>query len=177
VVLFIGNGFGRKGLGKLLEAWPLLDRKPYLIVAGEDRATASYHRQARQLWINRRVLFSGPREDTLSLLAASDLLALPSLFEAFGRVVLEAMAAGLPVLTSARCGAAELLPAPLHPFVVQDPANPAEIAQRLEALLMAPRELGRIAHEAAAQFTWERYGDRLVKLIDGVAEVRSASSA
>ncbi len=177
VVLFIGNGFGRKGLGKLLKAWPLLDRKPYLIEAGEDRAAASYQRLARQLWVERRVLFLGPREDTLSLLAASDVLALPSLFEAFGRVVLEAMAAGLPVLTSARCGAAELLPAPLQPFIVQDPTNLAEIAQRLEALLAAPRELGQIAHEAASQFTWERYGERLTKLINGLAEACSASSA
>jgi glycosyltransferase involved in cell wall biosynthesis len=72
----------------------------------------------------------------------------------------------LPVLTSARCGAAEVLPAPLQPFIVQDPANPTEIAQRLNALLAAPRELGQVAYEAAAQFTWEHYGDRLTKLID-----------
>jgi glycosyltransferase involved in cell wall biosynthesis len=81
--------------------------------------------------------------------------------------VLEGMAAGRPVLTSARCGAAEVLPPQLQPFVVQDPMNPAEIAQRLAALLAAPRELGAIARAAAEQFTWERYGARLVELIEG----------
>ena len=177
VVLFIGNAFRREGLGKLLEAWSMLDHKPYLIVAGEDPAAASYHRLARRLWVERRVLFLGPRDDTPSLLAASDVLALPSLFDPFGNVVLEAMAAGLPVLTSARCGAAEVLPAPLQPFVVQHPDNPNEIAQRLNALLAGPRELGRIAQETAVQFTWERYGDRLTKLVEGLADVSSASSA
>jgi len=83
---------------------------PYLIAAGEDRAAASYHRLARRLWVERRVLFLGPREDTLSLvcLRPRDVLALASLFEPFGKVVLEAMAAGQPVLARARCGAAEL---------------------------------------------------------------------
>ncbi|HEV3112908.1 MAG TPA: glycosyltransferase family 4 protein [Candidatus Binataceae bacterium] len=166
VVLFIGHTFGREGLGKLIEAWPMLDRKPYLLVAGADRAAIYYQQLARRLWVDRRVLFLGQRDDTPSVLAAADVLAAPSLFDAFGNVVLEGMAAGLPVLTSARCGAAEVLPAPLQPFIVQDPANPTEIAQRLNALLAAPRELGQVAYEAAAQFTWEHYGDRLTKLID-----------
>ncbi|HZY60699.1 MAG TPA: glycosyltransferase family 4 protein [Candidatus Binataceae bacterium] len=176
VVLFIGNGFGRKGLGKLIEAWPMLASQPYLIVVGEDHASAFYQRLARRLGVER-ILFLGRRDDTPGLLAAADVLALPSLFEAFGNVVLEGMAAGLPVLTSARCGAAEVLPAQLKPFVVQDPTNPGEISQRLDALLAAPHELGRIAHEAAAQFTWERYGSRFTELIGTLADAGSASLA
>ncbi len=174
VALFIGNGFGRKGLGQLIEAWAMPDNKAYLMVAGEDRAASFYQRMARRLRVERRVLFLGKRNDIADLLVATDIVALPSLFEAFGNVVLEGMAAGLPVLTSARCGAAEVLPVQLQPFVVQDPMNPAEIAQRLAALLAAPRELGAIARAAAEQFTWERYGARLVELIDGLTMRRSA---
>jgi len=176
VVIFIGSGFARKGLKGLIEAWPLLDAKPYLIVAGHDRAPGFYQALARRLHVERRILFLGRRNDAANLLAASDALALPSLFEAFGNVVLEAMASGVPVLTSARCGAAEVLPAQLRPFVVQDPMNPAEIAQRLKAILEAPRELGRIARAAAEQFTWERYGNRLVELITALTGSKSASS-
>lgn len=167
VVLFIGSGFGRKGLGQLIEALAMADSQVYLMVAGEDRAEGFYQKMARRLHVERRVLFLGKRSDIADLVAAADIVALPSLFEAFGNVVLEGMAAGRPVLTSARCGAAEVLPPQLQPFVVQDPMNPAEIAQRLAALLAAPRELGAIARAAAEQFTWERYGARLVELIEG----------
>jgi UDP-glucose:(heptosyl)LPS alpha-1,3-glucosyltransferase len=170
VVTFIGSGFLRKGLKGLIEAWPMLDAKPYLIVAGHDRAPGFYQALARRLGVEHRIEFLGRRNDAANLLAASDVLALPSLFEAFGNVVLEAMASGVPVLTGARCGAAEVLPAQLQRFVVQDPMNPGEIAQRLKAILEAPRELGQIARRAAEQFTWERYGNRLVKLIAAVTD-------
>jgi UDP-glucose:(heptosyl)LPS alpha-1,3-glucosyltransferase len=176
VALFIGNGFARKGLRKLLEAWPMAAARNYLLVAGEDRALQRYWKMARRLRIDDRVLFLGKRNDIAGLLAAADIVTLPSLFEAFGNVVLEGMAAGLPVLTSARCGAAEVLPAELRQFVVQDPMNPAEIAQRLDALLAAPREIGALARAAAAQFTWERYGKRLLELIEESAVSNLAST-
>jgi UDP-glucose:(heptosyl)LPS alpha-1,3-glucosyltransferase len=168
VVIFIGSGFARKGVKGLIEAWPMLARQPYLLVVGHDRVPGFYQTLARRLGVERRVLILGRRNDTANLLAASDALALPSLFEAFGNVVLEAMASGLPVLTSARCGAAEVLPPQLRPFVVQDPMNAGEIAQRLDALLEAPRELAQVARATAEQFTWERYGTRLLELIDGL---------
>lgn len=174
VVLFVGNGFGRKGLGQLMEALAISAHQPYLMVAGEDRGSAFYQKIARRLRIETRVLFLGRRGDIADLLAAADVVALPSLFEAFGNVVLEGMAAGRPVLTSARCGAVEVLPAQFDPFVVRDPANPVEIAQCLDALLAAPRELGAIARSAAEQFTWERYGARLVELIGGLRLQRPA---
>lgn len=169
VVLFVGNGFARKGVGQLIEAWPMLRRKAWLMVVGEDRAAGFYQRMARRLRLEDRVLFLGKRNDVADLISAADVVALPSLFEAFGNVVLEGMAAGKPVLTSARCGAAEVLPAELQAFVVQDPMNPEEVAQRLDALIAVPGELGVIAREAAAQFTWQRYGDRLVALIEEIA--------
>ena len=168
VAVFIGNGFARKGLKQLIEAWPMLGREPYLIVAGQDRSASTYHNLARRLGVERRILFLGRRQDTPDLIAAADALALPSLFEAFGNVVLEAMAAGRPVLTSARCGAAEVLPPQLQSFLVQDPSNPQEIAARLTALMPAARELGQIARTAAEQFTWDRYGERFVGLIEAL---------
>jgi UDP-glucose:(heptosyl)LPS alpha-1,3-glucosyltransferase len=168
-VLFVGNGFGRKGLGELIEAWPLCAKEAHLIVAGEDRMSNSYKERARRLGVGRRVRFLGKRNDVADLLAAVDVVALPSLFEAFGNVVLEGMAAGLPVLTSARCGAAEVLPAQLQPFVIHNPLDPAEIGRCLGELLEAPRELGAIAREAAAQFTWERFGDQLVERVQALA--------
>jgi UDP-glucose:(heptosyl)LPS alpha-1,3-glucosyltransferase len=184
-VAFIGNGFGRKGLGFLLEAWPHLKAKAVLLIAGSDRAAASYRDLARRLGISHAVRFLGAAQDAAAVLGAADALALTSLFEAFGNVVLEAMAAGLPVLTSTRCGAAEVLPPELRPFVVEQPADPLEIARRLDDLLAAAGALGPIARRAAEEFTWERYGRQLIALIErvsaqpsrNVCAVRSASGA
>jgi UDP-glucose:(heptosyl)LPS alpha-1,3-glucosyltransferase len=177
MVVFIGNGFARKGLKGLIEAWPMLDHNPWLIVAGHDRGAGRYQALARRLGVERRVRFLGRRNDAHRLLAAADAAALPSLFEAFGNVVLEAMASGVPVLTSVNCGAAEVLPPQLQEFVVQDPMNAGEVAQRLSAILKAPRELGEIAREAARAFTWERYGLRLTELIAALGAASSAPSA
>jgi UDP-glucose:(heptosyl)LPS alpha-1,3-glucosyltransferase len=93
VVLFIGSGFGRKGLGQLIEALAMADSQVYLMVAGEDRAEGFYQKMARRLHVERRVLFLGKRSDIADLVAAANIVALPSLFEAFGNVVLEGMAA------------------------------------------------------------------------------------
>jgi UDP-glucose:(heptosyl)LPS alpha-1,3-glucosyltransferase len=168
VALFVGNGFGRKGLGQLLQAWPAVNRRACLMVAGEDRAAPWYRRLAQRLGVADRVRFLGKRNDVADLMAAADVVALPSLFEAFGNVVLEAMAGGVPVLTSARCGAAEVLPPELQDFVVRNPLDSEEIACRLNALFAAPRELGAIARTAAARFSWREYGKRLLQVIEEV---------
>ncbi len=169
VVLFVGHGFRRKGLGQLIEALPLCGANPLLLVAGEDHAMEFFRRAARRLRIEPRVRFLGRRGDIPDLMAAADAVALPSLFEAFGNVVLEGMAAGRAVLTTARCGAAEVLPPPMRRFVVRNAMDPAELARQLDALLEAGPELGAIARAAAAQFTWQRFGERLVELVERAA--------
>src|ERR1700689_4417754 len=59
VVAFVGNGFARKGLGFLIEAWPLIAGGTFLLVAGADRQTDKFARQARALNISARVVFTG----------------------------------------------------------------------------------------------------------------------
>ena len=135
VVAFVGNGFARKGLGPLLEAWPAIKSHPYLLVAGTDRSALRYIRLAHRLGVGSRVRFLGAMGQIEQLFLAADAFALPSFFEPFGNVVMEAMAGGLGVLVSAQSGVAELLPAAMRPFVVNDPANSAEIAERLTALV------------------------------------------
>jgi UDP-glucose:(heptosyl)LPS alpha-1,3-glucosyltransferase len=168
VVLFIGNGFARKGLRFLIEAWPALDPRAHLIAAGTDRALASYRRLAMRLGVGNRVRFLGPQRQIERLFAAADALALPSLFEPFGNVVMEAMAAGLPVLCSSACGASEALPPDFRPFVVNDPANVSELAARMAALLSVRGDLASIARATAEKFTWDRYAKDLLNLLQGL---------
>jgi UDP-glucose:(heptosyl)LPS alpha-1,3-glucosyltransferase len=168
LVLFVGNGFARKGLGFLIEALPLLAGGAFLLVVGADREQEKYARHARELNIGMRVIFVGSQPNVETLFGAADAFALPSLFEPFGNVVMEAMASGLPVLTSAFSGVAELLPASMRGFRVEDPTHPGEIALRLGALLDGPTSLGEEARATAQQSTWERYGRELNALIDSV---------
>lgn len=164
-VAFIGHGFARKGLGFLLEAWSMLDSRHCLIVAGADRAAAAYRRSAIQKGIADRVIFVGPVSDIARLFAAVDAVALPSLFEPFGNVVLEAMAAGLPVLCSRQTGAAELIPPELRGLIVADPTDVEELASRLKLLLDLRRDASQLARATAEQYSWERHTTKLSGLI------------
>ena len=168
VVIFVGNGFARKGLGFLIEAWPLVAGGAFLLVVGSDRATAKFIRRAHELNVGARVVFAGPQPNVESLFHAADAFALPSLFEPFGNVVMEAMASGLPVMTSAFSGVAELIPASMRGFRVENPTDPGEIALRLGALFDAKPNLGAEARAVAEEFTWERYAAELNALLESL---------
>jgi UDP-glucose:(heptosyl)LPS alpha-1,3-glucosyltransferase len=165
VVAFVGHGFGRKGLRFLLDAWPLVDSRTWLVVAGTDHSTAAYRRHAIQLGVGDRIIFAGTRAHVERLFAAVDALALPSLFEPFGNVVMEAMAAGLPALCSKLTGAAELIPHELRELVVDDPTNAGELARRVNLLLRLRGDASKVARAAAEQYSWEGHGKELLRII------------
>ena len=166
VVAFVGNGFARKGLKPLLEAWPAMKSRSYLLVAGTDRSALRYVRLANRLGVGSRVRFLGPIGQIEQLLLAADAFAMPSFFEPFGNVVMEAMATGLGVLVSAQSGVAELLPTTMRPFVVNDPANPAEIAERLTALLQTGHQSAEAVRVAAEAHPWSGYSTGLLNIVE-----------
>jgi UDP-glucose:(heptosyl)LPS alpha-1,3-glucosyltransferase len=167
-VAFVGNGFARKGLRFLIEAWPALEARPYLIAAGADRSVTAYRRLAARIGVGERIVFAGPQSRIELTFAAADAFAMPSLFEPFGNVIMEAMASGLPALCSSACGAAEAFAGEMREFVVGDPANPGEIAARMNSLLKNRDWVSAAARAAAEQFTWERYGRGLLALLSSL---------
>jgi UDP-glucose:(heptosyl)LPS alpha-1,3-glucosyltransferase len=166
VVMFAGNGFARKGLRFLLEAWPAVTDAALLIVVGTDQSAPSYERLARRLGIEDRVKFLGRRTDVEHLLRGADVFALPSLFEPFGNVAMEALAAGVPALTTTLCGVAEVMPESLRPYIVNDPTSRVELATRMNALIEAASALGATMRAAAEQFTWARHARELLAIIE-----------
>lgn len=106
-LIFVGSGFARKGLRQALDAVAATDR--YLIVVGQDKHQRRYQALARSLGCLSRVHFAGVRQDVLPYYHAADALILPTLYDPFPNVILEAMSCGLPVITSQRCGGAEFI--------------------------------------------------------------------
>jgi UDP-glucose:(heptosyl)LPS alpha-1,3-glucosyltransferase len=121
VVLFVGSGFRRKGLDRLLEIWgsePL--KNVFLWVVGHDARIARYKAAAARR-APGNIIFAGRQESIERFYGAADVVALPSIQEAFGNVVLEALACGLPVVVSRSVGASELLTGSLADGVVDTP--------------------------------------------------------
>ena len=112
VFMFVGSGYARKGVANVLAALAALARSTpnvRLVVAGKERRLDEYRRRAHALGVVDRVIFRGAETNVARLLHAADAFVLPTIYDPLPNAVLEAMATGLPVITSTQCGAAELL--------------------------------------------------------------------
>ena len=125
LALFVGSGFARKGLAETIKSLRYGGIK--LLAAGRDN-TGPYRRLAARLKVADRVIFLGPRLDVDRLYGAADLFVLPSWYEPFSNACLEAMAAGLPVVTTSGTGAAEVIEEGLNGFVTGFPVEAEELA-------------------------------------------------
>ena len=168
----IGTGFRRKGFDLLLGLWRTAP-PPHAVLAlvGGDERLGAYRREASRL--AGRVAVTGPRDDVAALLAAADVVCVPSRQEAFGNVVLEACAAGVPVVTSRRTGAAELLDGPLAALVVEDPEDLDGLGAAL-ARALGPEgpTFGRAARRLAERLPWDAHLERVETFLAEVARER-----
>jgi len=121
VFIFVGSGYERKGLPQTLQAMTELKPDTHLLILGADRKLETFRASAARLGLAERVHFAGPRRDIEAWYAAADCFVLPTLYDPFPNATLEAMASGLPVITSTQCGAAELI-------------GPAQCGQACDAL-------------------------------------------
>jgi UDP-glucose:(heptosyl)LPS alpha-1,3-glucosyltransferase len=149
--LFVGSGFERKGLDTALAA--LAKAPGSLWIAGADDTTL-WRRRAAELGVADRVRWLGLRRDVEVLYAACDALLLPTRYDAFANVCLEAAAAGRPVVTSADNGAAEILAD--AGAVIADAGDADAFAAALSALAdpVAQARSGECARAVAERFSW-----------------------
>ncbi|MGH8674761.1 MAG: glycosyltransferase family 4 protein [Burkholderiales bacterium] len=107
---FVGSGFERKGLACAIDALARAgDTRMRLAVAGRDRDAAHFAARARGAGVADRVQLLGGVDDVRPLFAAADCFILPTLYDPFPSAALEALAMGVPLIVSRRCGAAELV--------------------------------------------------------------------
>jgi UDP-glucose:(heptosyl)LPS alpha-1,3-glucosyltransferase len=172
--LLVGSGYARKGVATALRALARLPRQARLVVVGKDRAPGHYARLARRAGIAERVHFAGPQPDVRPFLAAADAFVLPTLYDPLPNAVLEALACGLPVITSGRCGAGELVVAHDAGWIC-DASDAPGVAERMRALL-DPQERARRAANApaaVAALTPEAMTRRMLDLYDAVLGTRA----
>jgi len=153
VVLHVGSGFERKGVRQLLEAVSRQPQETWAVVVGRDKRVARYVAHAKAIGISERVRFVGAVSDVRPYYAAADVFALATLYDPQPNAMLEAMSCALPVLTTPRCGAAELLEEGASGFV-RDALDVARMAEALGRIDLArARQMGAAARDAVAPYT------------------------
>ena len=117
LLLYVGSGFERKGVKQLLQAFAHARPNANLVIVGADKHAPRYARLAARLGINKQVRFAGAVPDVTPWYGAADALLLPTLYDPMPNAALEALACGLPVLTSSACGAAGLITEGVNGYV------------------------------------------------------------
>lgn len=134
--LFIGHGYLRKGLDRLLIGLSRLRGEEFhLSVIGKDNQLASFQAKAAQLGLQTKVHFFGPSQEILRFYQLADALVIPSFYDPFANVTVEALAMGLYVVSSKHNGGHEILTAQ-NGAVIEDLLDPDAMVLALEAALM-----------------------------------------
>jgi UDP-glucose:(heptosyl)LPS alpha-1,3-glucosyltransferase len=154
VFLYVGDL--RKGALQCIRAAADVPGCHVLFVSRSEPAL--YLKYAQELNVSERVHFSGPTSRIEEMYAAADALVLPTPYDTFAMVVLEAMAAGLPVIVSQNAGAAELVEDGKQGLILDDPADTTGLAWRMRCLTDSPaltRQMGVLARTTAEKHSWD----------------------
>jgi UDP-glucose:(heptosyl)LPS alpha-1,3-glucosyltransferase len=163
VVLHVGSGFERKGVRAFIDVLAAT-RDACGIVVGRDKHAGRYIRHARRMGVLERLRFVGAVSDVRPYYAASDAFLLATLYDPQPNAALEAMACGLPVVTTPKCGAAELLQEGVSGFV-RDSLDSPGLARALAALRGdAGVRAGEAAREAVSPYTPARMAEEYLGL-------------
>ena len=177
VALFIATNYRLKGLAPLLRALPFVPRTRdfRLVVIGHPNVEP-YRRLAQQLGEEDRTLFLGFRKDPKEAYFAADLLVHPTFYDPCSLVALEALACGLPVVTTRYNGAAELLDE-ASGAVIHDPHNARDLGSAIARFLdPAIRSAGATAaREASRKWTFEHHYRGLLSVLNDARRLRRAA--
>lgn len=177
LVLCVAHNFRLKGVARLIEAVaripPDARRRLRVLIVGRDNPRA-YVRLAQRLGAIDRILFAGSTQRITAFYHAADILVHPTYYDPCSRVVLEALAAGVPVITTRFNGAAEVMTDGGEGFVLDDPDDAGALADRIGRLL-DPASRNRCAAAAAAlrdRIGMDRHVDEVLRIYREILESR-----
>jgi UDP-glucose:(heptosyl)LPS alpha-1,3-glucosyltransferase len=164
-LLFIGNGYLRKGLTPLLTALSLLQRKDvHLSIVGNDRHQDRYEALANMLGLRSQVRFFGSQTNIRPFYQFADVLAIPSFYDPFANVTVEALAMGLFVLSSKTNGGSEILTSQTG-VIIDDLHSIESIAASLEQVLLH-QKTAKSAQARRSSIEHLDYGKQIKQLIE-----------
>jgi len=170
-LLFAGSGWERKGLLFAIEAMALCkNRKMRLLVAGRGEA-GPYKTTRLRFWREEPVQFLGEVADLVSVYAAADIFILPTIYDPFSNACLEALASGLPVITTRSNGFSEIIEDGVHGSIVDNPANLVGLRDAIRFWSdPSRRDAARSANiERAAQFDISKNVAQTLEILTRVA--------
>ena len=163
ILLFAGHEFARKGLAFAVGALAHLDQNVHLLVVGADDPTP-YQREEMRL--GSRLIFAGERKDMPAFYAAADALVLPTDYETFSLVCMEAMASGVPVFATRVGGIEDYLKDGINGYAIERDA--VDIANKINAVLRDDGHLAELqdgARKTAETYSWDAVGSRYSELL------------
>ena len=178
LIVFASMDFRRKGLDTLLAALARGKTRSSLIVLG-DGDIRRYQRIAERLGVAGRVIFAGRQSGIQKFYGAADLFVLPTIYEPFPNVNLEAMACGLPVITTRTAGGADLVIPGDNGFLISDAWAVGELADAVDHVLaLPPGERERLRDNCVAtarRYTVENNARQTVAVFEEVLREKAAA--
>ena len=167
IAVFIGHEFERKGLPIAMEALRTAPDMLLLVIGGSPDMIRRAQAQARTAGVGERVHFAGTHRDPIPFIWASDVLVLPSAYEANALVVLEALACGLPVVSTRVGFAPDIVVDGENGFLVERSAE--DVGARLGELSSQPLDAWRVrARQTAERYAWPQIARRYLELIESL---------
>ncbi len=175
LLLFVSHEFDRKGLAFAVEAMKQLDGDVRLLVVGSDNQ-APYRRLLPEA--DKRLIFAGARRDLPAFYAAADVFVLPTAYETFSLVCMEALASGVPVLATKVGGIEDYLVDGVNGYAIT--RDSADIANKVRMVFGDPAHLPALkqgARDTAERFDWNAVAARYTALLKEVWDAKRLSRA
>ncbi|MFQ5533013.1 MAG: glycosyltransferase, partial [Candidatus Methylomirabilales bacterium] len=170
VVLFVANNFSRKGLSPLIESLAQVRGDGWhLMVVGRGNPRP-YLKKAQELGVADKLTFTGLVDGIEAHYGAADIFTLPTQYDPFANVCLEAMASGLPVITTRQNGAAEVIRNGVNGYILEEPRDVSGLTKAIETLQdrRTREEMGGLAREAASRLPLHTYTERTLEVYQEV---------